>query len=204
LLIGLSGLYCAGKNYAASLIEQRGIPVLDVDKQGYIALNNRAAEIGRTFGREALDGEGKVNRKALGALVFGNAEKMRLLEGIVHPEANRLTDEWIAAQNGAPCVINAAVLHKSSAFERLDVLLIIRCNYPERLARACKRDRLSVTAAAKRLASQRDFYSQYLKSKADRYYMDNSQWFSLLRKPLEIRIGRFLDKLGIIKQTVRV
>jgi dephospho-CoA kinase len=34
-LIGLTGTYCAGKNHVASLLEQRRLPVLDLDKLGH-------------------------------------------------------------------------------------------------------------------------------------------------------------------------
>jgi dephospho-CoA kinase len=41
MIIGLTGKYCAGKNYIAVLLEARGLPVLDVDKLGYQTLEIR-------------------------------------------------------------------------------------------------------------------------------------------------------------------
>jgi dephospho-CoA kinase len=32
MIIGLTGTYCAGKNYIAGFFLKKGIPVLDVDK----------------------------------------------------------------------------------------------------------------------------------------------------------------------------
>jgi dephospho-CoA kinase len=112
MLIGLTGIYCAGKNHVAALLEKRGLAVVDVDKLGHIAIENQKEAIILRFGEDVLSGEGTVNRRLLGATVFGKEEEMVALQGIVHPEANRLTQEWITAQNGKPCVINAAGIHK--------------------------------------------------------------------------------------------
>jgi dephospho-CoA kinase len=177
-IIGLTGLYCAGKNYLASLLEARGIPCLDVDKLGHAALNNLAEKIANLFGAGVRNPDGTINRKALGALVFGTdpgAEQRRLLlESLVHPEVNRLSDEWLKAQGNKPCVLNAALLHKCTAFSRISSIIIVRCPFPERLFRAMKRDGLSFKAAWKRLASQENFSTQYRAAKADKYYIDNS------------------------------
>ena len=129
MLIGLTGMYCAGKNYIAALLEKRGVPVLDVDKLGHIALENKKEEIFSRFGNEIKNNDachlGSVNRRRLGEKVFSNKDEMSALESIVHPEANRLTLEWIAAQDGKPCVINAALLHKSAVFGQLKGIILV-------------------------------------------------------------------------------
>ena len=112
MLIGLTGTYCAGKNHVAALLERRGLPVLDVDKLGYTAIESEKAAIIARFGRELLRPDGTIDRRRLGARVFGRPEELAALEALVHPVANRLTGEWVAAQGGKPCVINAALIHR--------------------------------------------------------------------------------------------
>jgi dephospho-CoA kinase len=193
-IIGLTGMYCAGKNYIADLLEKRGIPVLDVDKLGHQAIENRKAAIVARFGAVILGDDGAVDRGKLGALVFGRSGKpgkygkggesgdagdageqgeLAALEAIVHPEANRLTDEWIEAQGGRPCVINAALLHRSSAFERLDALILVKAPALLRLIRARKRDNLPWGKLIRRFYAQRNFRSQYLRGKTDIYIVYN-------------------------------
>jgi dephospho-CoA kinase len=172
-IIGLTGMYCAGKNFVAGLLEKRGIPALDVDKLGHRAIENRREAIAARFGEEVLGDDGAVDRGKLGTLVFGRKEELAALEAIVHPEANRLTDEWIEAQGGRPCVINAAVLHKSSAFERLDALILVKAPAPVRLIRARKRDCLPWGELIRRFYAQRNFLSQYLRGKSDIYIVHN-------------------------------
>ena len=93
--IGLTGMYCAGKNRIASLLEKRGIPALDVDKLGHAAIEQERDAILRRFGPEILGAGGAIDRKKLGALVFGESEELAALEAIVHPAANRLTEQWL-------------------------------------------------------------------------------------------------------------
>jgi dephospho-CoA kinase len=166
-LIGLTGLYCAGKNYAAGIFERRGIPVLDVDKAGHEAIRVKQGEITARFGGDILDGGGQIDRKKLGAKVFGKPEAMRVLEAIVHPEANRMADAWIAAHEGAPVVINAALLHRCACFDKLDAVIVIRAPFLVRLWRAKKRDGLPWRQLLRRLLSQKTFTAQYFQKNTD-------------------------------------
>ncbi|MDR2661808.1 MAG: dephospho-CoA kinase [Treponema sp.] len=198
LLIGLTGLYCAGKNHVASLLEQRGLPVLDVDRLGHEVLEAEREALVRRFGSGILDSAGRVDRRLLGALVFGRPEALAALEGIVHPGANDLTGRWIDRQTG-PCVINAALLHKSSAFPRLNAVMVVRAPWPVRFLRAWKRDALPPAALIRRFSSQKDFpfkgrRAQLFSSAADIYIVENPG-FPGSRRNLEKRIDAILEGL---------
>jgi len=193
MLIGLTGKYCAGKNFAASIFEARGLPVLDVDKLGYQILDTEKESIFAQFGADLQRPDGSLDRRLLGQRVFGQPEKLAALEKIVHPPVNRLTDDWIAAQT-APCVINAALLHRSSAFQRLDRVILVTAPLFTRLLRAKRRDRLPWREIFKRFASQRNFNSQYLQIKAEIYRVENPGLFDCnSRQKLERRIERILE-----------
>jgi len=176
MLVGLTGKYCAGKNHIAQILEKRGLPVLDVDKLGHKVLEAEKQVIFSEFGSNLQKEDGTLDRRLLGAVVHGKPEELAKLEAIVHPGANRLTDEWIAEKTKEgckACVINAALIHKSSAFEKLDFLIIVTAPFLTRLIRAKRRDRLSWKELLKRFASQKDFYSQYLSKKAEIYRVKN-------------------------------
>jgi dephospho-CoA kinase len=199
MLIGLTGLYCSGKNVVAALLERRGLAVLDVDKLGYIAIENKKAAIFARFGGGAQNRDGSVNRRLLGERVFGNKGELAALEAIVHPEANRLSLEWIAAHNGKPCVINAALLHKSAVFKQLDAIILVRAPWPIRLMRAKRRDKLPWGALLRRFASQKQFAAQYLAGNADIYKVENP---GTNRAKLECRLDVILSRIGLeIKAT---
>ena len=194
MLIGLTGKYCAGKNYIASLLEARGLPVLDVDKLGYQALEMEKKAVFARFGADLQRADGSLDRRLLGQRVFGKPEKLAALEAIVHPPVNRMTDEWTAAHNGH-CVINAALLHKSSVFNRLERIILVDAPFLTRLFRARRRDNLPWTAILKRFASQKNFNSQYLAVNAEIYKVENPnpRCRRKARQKLERRIDKILE-----------
>ena len=193
MLIGLTGKYCAGKNLVAAILENRGLPVLDVDKLGYQVLETEKEAIFAQFGADLQNNDGSLNRRLLGQRTFGKPEKLASLEAIVHPPVNRLIEEW--TKNRDNCVINAALLHRAAIFARLDRLILVTSPYLIRLIRARRRDKLSWTEILVRFASQKDFNSQYLVKKAEIYKVENPEFSGSqnLRKKLECRIDKFLE-----------
>ncbi|MDR1128058.1 MAG: dephospho-CoA kinase [Treponema sp.] len=171
--IGLTGMYCAGKNYIASLLEKRGFSALDVDRLGHRAIEEEREAILRRFGPGILGNGGGIDRKKLGALAFGKSGELAALEAIVHPAVNRLTEQWLLEQEGRPLAINAALLHKSSVFARLDAVILVTAPWLVRLVRARRRDRLPWAELLRRFYSQRDFISQYLRENTDIYVIGN-------------------------------
>ena len=199
-IIGLTGAYCAGKNYIALLLERRGLPVLDVDKLGYRVIETEKSRLVARFGEDILGSGGLVDRRRLGAKVFGSAGELAALEDIIHPAVNRETIEWINRQEKA-CVINAALLHRSAVFETLDAVIMVEAPFLVRLLRAKKRDRLPLLALLKRFQSQRKFRSQYFRGKADILKVKNSVFSGfgsrLRQNRLENRIDEILSLRGI-------
>jgi dephospho-CoA kinase len=198
MLIGLTGKYSAGKNHIAAILEKKGLPVLDVDKLGYKALEAEKEAVFVQFGSDLQKTDGSVDRRLLGQRVFGNPDKLAALEAIVHPAANRLTEEWIAEKTKAgdeTCVINAALLHKSSVFARLDLIILVTAPFLTRFLRTRKRDGLPWPAILKRFASQKDFNSQYLALNAEIYRVENPGFSGLCHKQRQKKLERRIDKI---------
>jgi dephospho-CoA kinase len=196
MLVGLTGLSCCGKNYIAALLEKRGAAVLDVDKLGHIALEEQKEKIIERWGSGVLDSDKKISRKILADIVFSDPKEIAALEDIVHPMANTLTDKWISENKNKICIINAALLHKSSAFSRLDYMIIVRAPFLIRLLRAKKRDGISFLQILRRFKNQKKFFTQYFKKNADISIIDNigmgvsSHFFNYkLEKKLDILQG---------------
>jgi len=199
MIIGLTGPICAGKNLVAALLEERGFPVLDVDKLGHKALDMEKDRILSQFGSDLLKTEGEnqstIDRKRLGAIVYKNAEKLAALEAIVHPAANRLSEEWAASQKGH-CVVNAALLHKSTLIKKIERIILVKAPFLTRLIRLKRRDKLPWSGILKRIASQKDFYTQYLSLKAEIYIVENP---GLRRNPgskAKMKLADQIDKFA--------
>jgi dephospho-CoA kinase len=197
MLIGLTGKYCAGKNHVEKKKKKRGIPVLDVDKCGYQALEAEKEKVFSSLGKDLQMADGSVNHRLLGRRVFGNPEKLAVLEAIVHPPVNHMTEEWVVAQKGH-YVINAALLHRSAIFERLERVIVVTAPFFTRLLRARMRDKLSWLELLRRFTSQADFNSQYLSINAEIIRVENPGLSGTrrLHEKLECRINLILEGIG--------
>lgn len=88
-VIGITGGIGCGKSVVMSILEEEyGAYVLLSDLVGHElmvpgAVNYNA--IVETFGTEILLENGEIDRKKLGSIVFGNPEKLALLNSITHP-----------------------------------------------------------------------------------------------------------------------
>lgn len=87
-LIGLTGGIAAGKSTVAKHWVSLGATEIDADilAREVVAPGTKGAnEVKATFGEYLFDSAGNLDRQALGELVFANPEKLKELEGIVHP-----------------------------------------------------------------------------------------------------------------------
>jgi len=86
-VIGLTGSIAMGKSTTAAILRRRGIPVHDADATVHrlTAANGRAVEAINARFPGVLDENGAVDRKKLGARVFGNDKDLKALEAILHP-----------------------------------------------------------------------------------------------------------------------
>jgi dephospho-CoA kinase len=202
LLIGLTGMYCAGKNHVARLLEARGFPVLDVDTLGHQGIELEQEAILERFGTGILGKDGRIDRKLLGAQVFGSPDDLAWLETIVHPAANRLTEAWIRCQGDRSCVINAALLHRSSVFHQLDGIILVKAPVLTRLLRARKRDKLPWGQLIQRFRRQREFMAKYLMESADIYTISNQGYGRcgsfFFRASVERQLEGALTRLGMV------
>jgi dephospho-CoA kinase len=159
-VIGLTGGIASGKSTAARLLRELGAHIVDADQlardvvmPGQPAL----AEIARVFGPEMITPEGTLERKRLGALVFGDAAKRKALEAITHPRIALLTQERLMglAAAGAPVAIyEAALLVENGTHRGLDGLIVTSCQEATQRERLRLRDGLSDEEARARIAAQ--------------------------------------------------
>ncbi len=87
MIIGILGGIGAGKSTVAGMLKQLGAQAVDADALAHEALEVPAVrgELTAWLGSTIFDAAGHVDRKALGERVFGDPEKLKKLEGLVHP-----------------------------------------------------------------------------------------------------------------------
>jgi dephospho-CoA kinase len=109
LRVGLTGGIGAGKSTVAAELSELGAVVVDADRIAREVVEpgtDGLAEVVEAFGEDVLDDEGRLDRTALGRVVFADDEARTRLNGILHPRIGARTAELIA---GAPD--DAVVVH---------------------------------------------------------------------------------------------
>jgi dephospho-CoA kinase len=155
LLIGLTGPIGCGKSTVARWLGELGGTVIDAD-----ALARRATEPGRQtlahirrrFGNSVFAPNGELDRAAMARVVFADAEALRDLESIVHPEVRVMVDEALdsAASDQVPFVVIEAIkLVEGGLAERCDEVWLIECSVQS------QRERLSSRSGDRAHAEQR-------------------------------------------------
>lgn len=105
-ILGLTGSIGMGKSEVARMLTELGVPVFDADAAVHELQGPGGAllaPIERAF--PGTTGPQGVDRPKLGAAVFGNPEKLRLLEAIVHPEVAEMRRAFLADNADAPLIV---------------------------------------------------------------------------------------------------
>ncbi len=161
ITIGLTGGYATGKSFVAAELERLGCYVIYADQLGHRALepdSEAYAPTVRAFGREILLSDGRIDRKKLGALVFGSPAMLEKLTGFVHPAVFRLEEQMLASfRQEDPkgiAVIEAAILIETGRYKIFDRLIVTVCDEDTQIARGAKRDGLSADEIRARMSKQ--------------------------------------------------
>jgi dephospho-CoA kinase len=161
LRVGLTGGIASGKSTVARAFRELGAHVIDADRvardvvlPGSVALQR----IVRAFGKELLKADGSLDRAALAAIVFADAGKRRVLEGIVHPlilqEIDRQIDEIARRDPQAIVVVEAALILELVRQDEFDAIVMVWANDEQQRRRLMLRDNISAEAAARRIGAQ--------------------------------------------------
>jgi dephospho-CoA kinase len=110
------------------------------------------------FGAGILNADATIDRRALGAKVFSNPERLDKLNALVHPpvraRTKALLDQFAAAHPGGIAVIEAAILIETGGFRSYDRLIVAICTPEQQIERAMSRDHLTREETLARMSRQ--------------------------------------------------
>jgi dephospho-CoA kinase len=162
-LIGLTGGIASGKSTVARRLAEHGAVVVDADALAREVVQPGTpglAEIERVFGASVIASDGSLNRPALGAIVFADAAKRELLNGITHPAIwNRAIELFQAAERDNPdaVVVYDVPLLAEAAEDRpmtFDRVVVVHADIATRIERLVELRGMSRAEAESRLRAQ--------------------------------------------------
>lgn len=194
LLVLIQGGIASGKSTVSKLLAARGAVFVDCDGLAHEALREPEVEraVRQRFGAGVFGADGRVDRKALAAVVFDDPDALRDLEALLHPRVGARVAELVEAHHrptGEPrvvLVIDAAVASKMRLVDRWDLTIFVAASDESRRRRAATRgwppgelerrearqDPLSATQGRADVVVQNDGHVQETERHVDRIWAE--------------------------------
>jgi len=160
MVAGLTGSIASGKSLVSAELKRLGAHVVDADivarevvEPGCPALE----EIEKEFGPSVIKADGALDRAALAAIVFSDADRLKALNSITHPRIIARQRELVAGikkEFADPfIVVDAAVLIEAGEHRQMDVVIVVSCDEERQIERLAERG-LTRQEALKRIRAQ--------------------------------------------------
>jgi dephospho-CoA kinase len=155
-ILGLTGSIGMGKSTVAAMLRELGVPVFDADAAVHVLQGSGGAllpAIEAAF--PGTTGPNGVDRPKLGAAVFGDREKLGVLERIVHPAVGAMRLSFLEENAGRPLVcFDIPLLYEKGGAEGLDAVAVVSAPAEAQRARVLARPGMTEEKFAQILALQ--------------------------------------------------
>jgi dephospho-CoA kinase len=156
--VGLTGGVASGKSTVSSMLRELGAVVIDADQlaREVVAPGTEGlAEIVTAFGDGVLTPEGELDRPGMAAIVFGDEEARRRLEGIIHPRVRRRGAELEAAAGPDSVVVHdIPLLAETGRPSAFDAVVVVDVPVETQVRRMVELRGMSRDEAEARIAAQ--------------------------------------------------
>jgi dephospho-CoA kinase len=148
LKVGLTGGLASGKSFVGDALAEMGCLVIKADDIGHRVLEplgEAYLAVVDEFGRDILDANDAIDRRVLGARVFGQPELLGKLNALVHPPVRarieKLLADFAASEPDGIAIIEAAILIETGSYRNYDRLIVAVCSEEQQIERAMARDK---------------------------------------------------------------
>jgi dephospho-CoA kinase len=158
LVVGVTGGIGSGKTTAVRLFESLGATVVDTDAIAHALTQPGGAAmpaIRECFGAQYVQADGSLNRAAMRALVFDDAEAKRQLEAILHPMIRARSEAAVAEAPGTYVLLVVPLLVERGNYRELvDRVLVIDADEAQQIERVHRRSGLDEAQVRAIMATQ--------------------------------------------------
>ncbi len=205
LLVGLTGSIATGKSTVSRMFAHLGARVIDADllaREVVMPGQPAYARIVEEFGRQVVQEDGSLDRKALGAVVFGDAAKRRRLEEITHPAIGARQQRILSVLDEEAfegvVIWDAALLFEGGGVAKMDRVVVVYADPETERRRLMERDDLSDAGARARIGSQMPIAE---KAKLAHHVIDNSGTREETERQVRAVYGALLAELKARRQS---
>lgn len=158
LSVGLTGGIGSGKSEVSRLLGEHGAVIVDADRIAREVVEPGTeghAAVVAEFGEEILAPDGTLDRPRLGALVFGDPERLKALNAIVHPLVGaRSAELQRTAGEDAVVVHDVPLLVENGLGPQYDLVVVVDASTETRLDRLVRLRGMTEADARARMAAQ--------------------------------------------------
>ena len=161
MIIGLTGGIASGKSTVATTLQNWGAYVIDADKLGhraYVKGTDAFHKVVAQFGENIVGADGEVDRRALGAKVFGEGGSLKQLTDIVWPAIYDMAaaeiKQSLDSNPNTVVVLEAAVLIEAGWQSLVDEIWVTTVDPSTAIERASARDGVDADAVQARIDAQ--------------------------------------------------
>lgn len=144
LQVGITGGIGSGKSVVCRIFQCLGIPIYDADSRAKIVMTTDGIlveQIKKEFGTLSYLPDGNLNRAYLSREVFGNSERLRTLNGLVHPRVAQDYAAWVGMHGKFPYLVReAALLFEAGVAPLLGQTIVVVAPEALRIQRVQARD----------------------------------------------------------------
>jgi len=180
--IALTGGIASGKSTVCNLLRLYGLRIIDADAIARQMLDAESDAISKLFGKEYII-DGKVDRKALGRLVFFDKNARKKLENLLHPkiraEIERQSREHDRLKG--PYIVDIPLFYETGNYP-IEKVIVVYAPREIQKSRLMDREGLSDEEAEARLNAQIDIEE---KRKLATWVIDNSKNLKHLQQETE-------------------
>lgn len=191
-IVGLTGSIAMGKSTTAQMFRDFGVPVNDADEVVHALYRGEAmAPVEAAFPGTVRDG--MIDRAELSRQLLATPERLRELEGIVHPLVRQKEREFLdrhAAADIPFVVLDIPLLFETGAEARVDRVVVVSCAPDIQKERAMKRPGMTEEKFAMILARQ--VPDSQKRERAD-YIVDTSDSFDNTRQQVRAIIDDLIE-----------
>ena len=157
LIIGITGSIGTGKSTVSNLIKAEGYPIIDTDSivhDIYKKDLRLIKKLVKEFGDGILTKTKNIDRKKLGEIVFGDKDKLRKLNELVHPLVKEKTLKMIEKLDDGLIFLDVPLLFETDFYKLCDYTVVVYADMDNQIWRIMARDKVDFPTALKKIYSQ--------------------------------------------------